>query len=177
MVSITVGQVSAIIAAFIFAIQHLLPNALILILVAVIKNQHSAVTWSVVQRQIFSSLWPMLLSSDATSSAGVNPMVRAVALLRPLGLALVAVAAVVTPLGLHDAVVPSTSYQPVPFSYLADTSPVGQGTPPQGPDITFVRQCGSFGHEYAANLSLIKLLLTNIWQKMPRRSQYLPEHI
>ncbi len=57
MISITIGYVSGIIAAGIFILQFLLPNALIVILVGYLKNEHTAVTWSVVERNLLSSMW------------------------------------------------------------------------------------------------------------------------
>ena len=141
---ITVGQVAGIIAAAVFFVQILFPNALVLVLVCLIGNQHSAVTWSVVGRQINNSQWPILLRSDTTASRGVSPKVNAMSYLRPLGIALIAVAAIVTPLGLHDAIVPDEAMQAVPFAYLQDKSPLGYGTPAQGSDIWLSRSCGGF---------------------------------
>jgi hypothetical protein len=57
MISITIGYVSGIIAAVIFILQFLLPNALILVLVGYLKDEHTAVTWSVVERNLLSSMW------------------------------------------------------------------------------------------------------------------------
>jgi chromate transport protein ChrA len=57
MISLTIGYVSGIIAAIIFVLQFLLPNALIIVLVGLLKNEHSAVTWSVVERNLLSSMW------------------------------------------------------------------------------------------------------------------------
>lgn len=57
MVSLTIGYVSGIIAAVIFGLQFVFPNALILVLVGCLKNEHTAVTWSVVERNLLSSMW------------------------------------------------------------------------------------------------------------------------
>lgn len=141
---ITIAQVAGIIAAAVFIVQFLLPNAIVLVLVCLIGNQHNAVTWSVVGRQINNSQWPLLLQSDTTASRGVFSGVNAMAYLRPIGAALVAVAAVITPLGLHDAIVPDEAMQAVPFTYLKDNGPLGYGTPQQGSDIWFSRSCGGF---------------------------------
>ncbi|KAJ4539556.1 hypothetical protein HRR80_007249 [Exophiala dermatitidis] len=54
----------------------------------------------------------------------------------------VAVAAVVTPLGLYDDIAPSKEPQPVPFVYMADAGPMGYGTPPRS-DLGFTRICGA----------------------------------
>lgn len=140
--AVTVGQVAGIIAAAVFVVQFLFPNAIVLVLVCLIGNQHSAVTWSVVGRQVNNSQWPLLLRSDTNGGRGVYPKVKLMAWLRPLGAALVGVAAVVTPLGLYDAIVPEKAMQAVPFTYLQDNSPFGYGTPQQGRDVWFSRSCG-----------------------------------
>ena len=49
MISLTVGYVSGIIAAAVFILQFLVPNALIIILASALGNEHTAVTWSVVE--------------------------------------------------------------------------------------------------------------------------------
>lgn len=142
---ITVGQVSGIIAAAAVIIQFLFPNALVLVLVCLLGKQHSAVTYSVTARQIHSSLWPAILRSDAAAGHEVYVPVRSLALLRPLGLMLIALAAVITPLGLYDAVLPESQMQSMSFVHLADSSALGLGTPAQGPDVVINRECGGFG--------------------------------
>lgn len=142
---ISVGQVSGIIAAAVFIVQFAFPNALVVVLACVVGTQHSAVTWSVVQRQLGNSVWPTFLGSDTAANRGVYPKVSGLALLRPIGVVLIAIAAVVTPLGLYDAVVPEKQMQEVLFTYLQDTGPMGYGTPPQGSDIYINRECGGYG--------------------------------
>jgi hypothetical protein len=57
--------------------------------------------------------------------------------------ALIALAGVITPLGLFEALVPAENTE-TPFQYLKDLSPFGYGTPPRT-NLTFNRQCGYFG--------------------------------
>ena len=54
---------------------------------------------------------------------------------------LVSVTAVVTPLGLYDAIVPTSAAALESFSYTADLSPMGYGTPPRS-NLGFSRICG-----------------------------------
>lgn len=56
------------------------------------------------------------------------------------GALLLSVAAIVTPLGLYDAVVPGSKTQPVAFHYSKDTGAFGLGTPPR-PTLGFSRIC------------------------------------
>jgi hypothetical protein len=59
---------------------------------------------------------------------------------------LIAVAGVVTPLGLYEALVQADNIQPQ-FQYINDTSPFGYGTPPRN-NYSFTRTCadrGGFG--------------------------------
>lgn len=67
-----------------------------------------------------------------------------VSLLRPAMIALVGIAAVVTPLGLYETIEPVRNLTQQPFHYVQDTSPLGLGTPPRT-NATWSRKCGSFG--------------------------------
>ena len=141
MFTLTVGYVSGIIAAIIFTLQYLLPNATILILVGVVGKEQNAATWSGVERELTSSAWPRLLQTDSNVSVGMKPKLRFVTWLRPICFFLIKVAAVVTPLGLYDTVAPSRRTQLHSFSYIGDIGPMGYGTPPRA-DLTFGRSCG-----------------------------------
>ncbi|KLJ06806.1 hypothetical protein EMPG_17701 [Blastomyces silverae] len=65
--------------------------------------------------------------------------------MRPLVLGVIAIAAIVTPLGLYDAIVPAESKTLQPFQYTQDQSSFGFGTPPRT-DLGFNRFCGNMGH-------------------------------
>jgi hypothetical protein len=145
--SLTVGQVSGIIAAAVAIIQLLLPDALILILVGVLGKEHNAVSWSSVQRSLLSSHWPTILRTDAATGRSVNVGVRFLSLVGKLGVVLIAVAAIVTPLGLHEAIVATDGNVNVPFTQLKDTSPMGIGTPGRS-NSPFTRACGDLGPLY-----------------------------
>lgn len=54
---------------------------------------------------------------------------------------LVAIAAVITPLGLYDDIVPGGKVLR-PFNYAPDPSPFGYGTPPRS-NLSFSRVCGA----------------------------------
>jgi hypothetical protein len=145
MILLTVGYVSGIIAAAIFVLQFVIPNALIVVLVGFLKDEHTAVTWSVVERSLLSSLWPLLLHSDSTASRGVDRRIRLLTWLRPLALGLVTIAAIVTPLGLYDEILPSRRDQNIEFVYMQDSGPMGYGTPTRASNsIGYTRICGGF---------------------------------
>lgn len=133
--SLTVGQVSGIIAAGVFVLQSLLPNALVVLLISVLGERHTLVTWSVVQRNLLISLWPTILRTDSVASESVSSLIRALTWARPFGLALIAVAAIVTPLGLYQDVVADRSPRLVPMRYLADRGPFGYGYVTHGLDL------------------------------------------
>jgi hypothetical protein len=128
MLSLTVGYVSGIIAAAVFVLQFLIPNALIVILVGILGDEHTAVTWSVVERSLLGSLWPLFLSADSAATRGVDRSVCLVTWLKPLGFGLVTVAAIVTPLGLYDAIEPGRRTVSTTMAYVSDPSPFGYGT-------------------------------------------------
>lgn len=143
MFTLTVGYVSGIIAAIIFTLQCLLPNATILILVGVLGKEQNAATWSGVEMELASSAWPRLLQTDANVSVGMKPKLRFARWLRPICFFLVTAAGIVTPLGLYDTVAPSRRTQLHSFSYIGDIGPMGYGTPPRA-DLTFGRSCGDW---------------------------------
>jgi hypothetical protein len=127
-------------------VQVLLPLAIPLILIAFIKKRHdqvdeTAVTWSALSRTLHSTYWPTILSSDSSASTDVRLAVVAAVYLGIFTTVLIAATAVITPLGLHDAVVPSKP-QKVSFSYAQDLTPFGYGSLPRT-DMGFSRICGS----------------------------------
>ncbi|KAH7349057.1 hypothetical protein BKA66DRAFT_600615 [Pyrenochaeta sp. MPI-SDFR-AT-0127] len=146
MTSLTIGQVAALIAAGTATLQVVLPILIPLVLIAVINKKgksvtETAVTWSSLNRLLHSSWWPTILLSDSASSAGVTPAVVIATYLTVFATVLIAIAAVVTPLGLSDAIRPS-QHNSVLFSYAQDTSPMGYGTLPRS-DLGFSRICRS----------------------------------
>ncbi|KAG0637130.1 hypothetical protein HOY80DRAFT_1085539 [Tuber brumale] len=124
---LTVGQVSGIINLWIITVQLTLPLALVLILVAVLENENNAVTWSVVGRTLQASMWPSILAADTAASHGVRKRVIFITRLSTITVIILAIAGVVTPLGLNEEVRLGPT-EPVPFEYLRDTSYFGQGT-------------------------------------------------
>ena len=138
--TITVGQVSGIIAAGIFFVQFLLPNLIVLILAGILDDTNSAVTWSVAGGLFQSSLFPTLLRAESVSLHGVVTSVNIVSFIRPTALFLIAVAAIVTPLGLGDGFSPAKRPTLVPFTYLPDLSSMGVGTMPRT-NLSFIRSC------------------------------------
>ncbi|RPA88871.1 hypothetical protein L873DRAFT_1849572 [Choiromyces venosus 120613-1] len=140
MVDLTVGQVSGIINFCVVIVQFTLPLAFVLILIAFLENENNAVTWSVVGRTLQASMWPSLLSADSASSHGVRKRVIFITTLSTIALIILAVAGVVTPLGLNEEITPSFA-EPVAFKYLKYTSTFGQGTNSRD-GYVFARLCG-----------------------------------
>jgi hypothetical protein len=144
MYSFTVGEIAAIINGVIVILQFTLPNALILVLVATLSKSHTAATWSVVSRSIQSSNWPVLLRTDSTATKHVQLSSEIITLLRPVALALVAIAAIVTPLGLYEDIQPSAERKQVTFVHQPDEGPFGLLTPPRS-NLGFSRDCTDGG--------------------------------
>ncbi|KAG0637145.1 hypothetical protein HOY80DRAFT_908241, partial [Tuber brumale] len=124
---LTVGQVSGMINLCVTIVQLTLPLLSVLILVAFLENENSAVTWSVVARVLQASMWPSILSTDWAANRGVRKRVIFITTISTIAVIILAIAAVVTPLGLSEEVAPSFS-KPAVFQYLKDTSTFGQGT-------------------------------------------------
>ncbi|KAG0634524.1 hypothetical protein HOY80DRAFT_928632 [Tuber brumale] len=138
----TVGQVSGIINLWVIIVQLTLPLALVLILVAFLENENNAVTWSVVGRTLQASMWPSILSTDPAASRGVRKRVIFITTLSTITVIILAIAGVVTPLGLNEEItlIPTG---PVPFEHLRDTSDFGRGTQSRS-GYVFSRVCGAF---------------------------------
>ncbi|QSS53462.1 hypothetical protein I7I53_00732 [Histoplasma capsulatum var. duboisii H88] len=141
---LTIGYVSGIIAAGIFIIQRFIPTATSLILSGLLRDENTAATWTQVARALHSTYWPTFVRADTVTSGPVSRVVQFEALMRPLVLGVVAIAAIVTPLGLYDAIVPDHATSLEPFQYSKDQSPFGFGTPPRS-DLGFNRFCGKIG--------------------------------
>src|SRR5689334_7083781 len=104
---LSVGAVSGLIAVAIALLQLLVPNALTVVLVAILSREHNAVTWSAVSHSLSNSLCATVLRSDSASSRGAPFQVNLVTWSRPLALAVIAIAAIVTPIGLYEDLAPS----------------------------------------------------------------------
>lgn len=141
MIQLSVGQVSAVIAAIITALQLLFPTTLALLIVGLLKNDMSATTWSSVGATLHSSHWAALLRADTATSVNVQGSVKWLLRVGSLGLLLIAVASIITPIGLYETVEPNEVLQAVSFPYIADTGPFGYGTPERS-TLGFNRLCG-----------------------------------
>lgn len=141
MTFLSVGYVSGLIAVGVHVIEFLIPDAVALILAGMTSDEQSTIAWSVVGRTLHNSHWPTILRSDASAAGeGIRKSVQFAALLRPTGLLLVTVAAIVTPLGLYEITTPDKNPVNVSFRYVNDKSPLGLGTPPR-PSSGFSRLC------------------------------------
>ncbi|KAI9800890.1 MAG: hypothetical protein M1833_003026 [Piccolia ochrophora] len=140
MIELTVGYVSGIIALAVVLVQLTVPTAIVIILVALLREDNTAVSWSVAGRAIQSSHWPTLLSSDTAAFNGVRKRILVITHLSTAALLLIALAGIITPLGLYDAMVEGDTVR-TPFHYVPDLSPMGYGTPPRS-NLGFTRTCG-----------------------------------
>ncbi|KAF9891491.1 hypothetical protein FE257_003958 [Aspergillus nanangensis] len=143
MVDVSVADASGIIAAVVFIIQIFIPLAVGLTLVGLAREQESAVTWSVLSRSLQSTLWPTILRSDTTASTGVRRTIKLCTSMIPGALGVLAIASIVTPLGLYDSLSPSSTPVLQDFQYIHDPTVMGNATPPRSP-LDFNRVCGSF---------------------------------
>lgn len=87
-------------------------------------------------------MWASILGTDSASFHGVRKRVSCLGAFSTVGLILLAVAGIVTPLGLDDEVsADAGSIQMVEFEYARDPGPMGQGTPARA-GYKFSRLCG-----------------------------------
>ncbi|KAF2742652.1 hypothetical protein M011DRAFT_412228 [Sporormia fimetaria CBS 119925] len=139
MVELTVGYVAGLVAFGIFLAQIWSPTALVLYLSGLLRDRETVATWSVAGRSLHKSYWPEILGADTAKSHGVRTHVLLTTLAGPAITFLIAVAAVITPLGLYESMEPS-GLKAVEFVYKTDPSPFGAGTPPRG-NIPLSRAC------------------------------------
>ncbi|KAH7066203.1 hypothetical protein BKA63DRAFT_523950 [Paraphoma chrysanthemicola] len=145
---LTVGQVSGMIAAAVFVVQFLVPIALPVILLGLLRPRsttvtETAVSWSVIARFLHSSLWPLFLRTDSAATTSACRSVLFMSFVKTFMLVLIAVAAVVTPLGLYEGIVAESATDVDLFHYIKDPTPMGYGTPPRT-NSTWSRVCGFF---------------------------------
>ncbi|CAO2649827.1 Nn.00g011190.m01.CDS01 [Neocucurbitaria sp. VM-36] len=148
---LTVGQVSGMIAAAVFVdqVQFVVPIALPVILLGLLRPQSAAVTetavsWSVIGRFLHNSLWPLFLRTDSAATLSACKSALFMSFFKTFMLVLIAVAAVVTPLGLYEGIVAEPTSTAAVFHYIKDTTPMGYGTAPRDLNNTWSRLCGSF---------------------------------
>ena len=142
---ITVAEAATVINAAIIVMQYTLELALVIILGYAIRRRLSTNTpmaWSVITRILQSSLWPTLLRTDsaASSNAGVS-LFSNLFLLNGI---LIALAGVITPLGLRDGPLVQFRHSFVHSLYIPDISPIGLATSPRE-GYEYSRICGSVG--------------------------------
>ncbi|GFF34512.1 hypothetical protein IFM46972_04257 [Aspergillus udagawae] len=141
MTSLTVAEVSGLIAAGVFIVQLLFPLALPLILIAFLSDENSIISWNVLARFLHSTLWPSILGSSTAAASGVQKRLNITGYAQTIILGIVSIASIVTPLGLYESIEPAGSPTPEPFAYIRGTSPFSYGTPARS-DAPFTRNCG-----------------------------------
>ncbi|GES63394.1 hypothetical protein ATEIFO6365_0007008100 [Aspergillus terreus] len=139
--TLTIGEVSGLIAAGVFVLQVLLPLVIPFLLIAFLTDVNSVLTWASLGRYLQSSLWPGILGNSTAASDGVQGRVFYTQWVQTAVLAVLSIASICTPLGLHDTVELSTSQTAQPFGYIVDSSPFGAGTPMRS-TAPFTRSCG-----------------------------------
>ena len=141
MFDLTVGQISGVIAAAVFFLQLVIPNAIPLVIAGTLKDEHNAVTWGVAQREIARSLWPTLTCADSVATQRVDGKVKVLSWVRLLVLTVISIAAIITPLGLYDLVAASSSPVLAIFVYVEDPGAFGSATLARN-GLPFTRYCG-----------------------------------
>jgi len=139
---ITVAQAATIINAIITFIQYTLGITLTAILVYAIPRVNTAIAWSAVSRMIHASLWPTLLQADSSKS-GSSFRVSLFSNCFLVSSILIAVAGVITPLGLSQGGLTPFGHQvTVNARYISDTSPIALATSSRD-GYGYNRVCGS----------------------------------
>lgn len=104
-----------------------------------VRNMLKLFSRSVIGRSLQSSWLPILFRSDSASTRHVSRRVSFLAELSTFCLLLLAVAGIITPLGLTEKTIADDTRAPN-FQYSPDQSAFGYGTPPRYEK--FARVCG-----------------------------------
>ncbi|GIZ41400.1 hypothetical protein CKM354_000470500 [Cercospora kikuchii] len=121
---ITVAQAAAVLNVAIVVVQVTYPLLISLVAVGIVKRRTNVATWSVFGRLINHSHWPFLLQTDSVNGKKVDKRIQGIAITSTLTTLLLAVAAVVTPLGLRSQLRAGEA-QDIRFEYIRDTSALG----------------------------------------------------
>ncbi|KAH8662693.1 hypothetical protein BGZ61DRAFT_402461 [Ilyonectria robusta] len=158
MVDLTIGQVAAIIAFGTVIARVWCPTIGTFILAGQLRDRETAATWTVAAQHIQSSYWPLLLRSDAIKDRGVRRPVVAITLILPLLSLLIAIAGVVTPLGLYESNDPKSEAVTADFAYVPDSSTFYAATSTRD-DKPFTRTCSRdncyFPCPYTSDVTII----------------------
>ncbi|KAJ7201113.1 hypothetical protein GGX14DRAFT_544817 [Mycena pura] len=141
---ITVGEAATVINVIVAFFEYSIALAVVALLVYFTPPVHSALAWNVIGRNLHSSLWPTILRTDSTSARGTGVRVALFTYLLFAVTVLVAVAGVVTPLGLKNGPMLSNPPQNISTAFIEDTSPLGRATTPSD-GFVYSRLCGSWG--------------------------------
>ncbi|KAH7176141.1 hypothetical protein EDB81DRAFT_633863 [Dactylonectria macrodidyma] len=137
---LTAGYVAGIIAFAIAVAQLWCPTALTFILAGQLRDRETAATWTVAGRFLQSSFWPTILQADSAKSRGVRNSVFWTTLSIPSIAIIIAVAGVVTPLGLYERDEIDKDPISATFQYSADSSAFYAGTSRRR-GLPFTRTC------------------------------------
>ncbi|KAL2817142.1 hypothetical protein BJX63DRAFT_386218 [Aspergillus granulosus] len=147
LVDLTVGQVSGLIAAGVVVVKLVLPTLFAFLFVGTLREENnaattSAVAWSSISRFLHSSHWPTILSSDSAALSGVPGIVLFFRFSGLFFTFLISIAAVITPLGLFEAIVPGHP-APEQFHHIVDDGIFGIGTQERNQSVPWSRVCGT----------------------------------
>ncbi|KAF4867628.1 hypothetical protein CGCSCA1_v013212 [Colletotrichum siamense] len=143
MIEITVGYVAGFVAAAIVVAQIFCPTAIALILAGFLRDTETVATWNIAGRVLQRTWWPTILQSDSVQSHGARLMISLISWAVPIIAVLIAIAGVVTPLGLYEEI-DTLGSRLGSFSYVKDSGSFGAATSQRGLH-NFSRTC-SWGH-------------------------------
>jgi hypothetical protein len=139
---LTIAQAATIINALFTVVHQTLGMLLVLALVYLARNGNPAIVWSYIVGKLHSSHWPALLRADSSSLRGAGSHLSFLSIFTVVSTVLLAVANIVTPLGLKSSTVFS-SPRTMSAAYVPDTSPMGLATPTSSKQF-YGRVCGAF---------------------------------
>jgi len=109
---------------------------------------------SLIAPLLHSSDWPLFLGSESPST-GVSTSAWIFKHATWIRGVLVAIASIVTPLGLYESVEPDSKPGAYEFHYIADDGIFGKGTTIRNHTVTWSRQCGYFPRRCPGSATVI----------------------
>ncbi|KAK6515973.1 hypothetical protein TWF281_004563 [Arthrobotrys megalospora] len=173
---LTVANVAGLIAAGIVIVKLVLPELLAYIFLFTLREDQAqaatatATRWSVTSRFLHSSQWPFLLQSDSSASNHAGRSMLLFTYNQTFIALLISLAAIISPLGLYDTIIPGSVNSPVEFHHIRDPGIFGQATPPRNSFAKWSRICTTEDLPCPHSDSLTGFNSTNYNTTVPQRT-------
>ncbi|WQF90433.1 hypothetical protein CDEST_15447 [Colletotrichum destructivum] len=131
MIEVTIGYVASFIAAAVVIAQIWCPTVMALVIAGLLRDTETVATWNIASRVLQRTWWPTILASDSVLTHGARFKITLVSWAVPGVAVLIAIAGIVTPLGLYEQL-EILDTRVGSFAYVRDLSSFGSATSQRG---------------------------------------------